>query len=264
MYIHIPHTHAQAQQPRHCAVKCRKRTCLHKYMYTHNTDTPHMQAQKPENCESAFFREPYKHALLAQLHTLMYKHNIHTHAQARQHSQWRCARAASRSAHGDSVRQAWNLEQRHRPDARSVHRMETGMCDVRRVHVRVRARFIHKSSWHAHTHTHTCTHTHTHQTQTLPEIGLQSIGLFLNGERFTAATPRQLVEAFLSWAATQPLVRWIDERETFRKFNNLAVKGVQSASGQGTPIWARGLRGEGQVVGLADTVSIHVCIHIYR
>ena len=90
--------------------------------------------------------------------------------------------------------------------------------------------------------------------QALPGLGLQSVGLYLNGERFTASTPRQLVEAFLSWAATQPLVRWIDERETFRKFNNVAVKGVQSARGLSTPIWARGLKGEGQVIGVADTV----------
>jgi hypothetical protein len=98
--------------------------------------------------------------------------------------------------------------------------------------------------------------TDTKQTilQELVDIGLFPVGLYLNGERFTASTPRPLVQAFLSWAATQPLVRWIDERERFRKFNNVAVKGVQSARGLSTPIWARGLKGEGQVIGVADTV----------
>jgi putative bacteriocin precursor len=53
----------------------------------------------------------------------------------------------------------------------------------------------------------------------------------------------------------RPVVRWIDERETFQLLNNVAAQGIQSLTYSGTPIWARGLTGVGQVVGVADTVS---------
>lgn len=50
------------------------------------------------------------------------------------------------------------------------------------------------------------------------------------------------------------LSRSIERRENFELHNYQASTTMQSASGTSTIIWERGIRGEGQVVGLADSV----------
>ncbi len=79
-----------------------------------------------------------------------------------------------------------------------------------------------------------------------------------------AGTPPFLVEVFLSWAATRPLVRWIEAVETFEKVNLNAARGTQSGDGRRTPIWDHGITGKGQVIGAADTVCVcmHVCMYV--
>ncbi len=99
-------------------------------------------------------------------------------------------------------------------------------------------------------------------TQILPSSGLQDVRLFLAGERIVAGTPPFLVEIFLSFAATRPLVRWVDAVETFEKVNLNAAKGTQSGDGRRTPIWDHGITGKGQVIGAADTVSMHVYMSV--
>jgi hypothetical protein len=101
--------------------------------------------------------------------------------------------------------------------------------------------------------------------QSLDSAGLGSVTLIATGERVLALVPRWFAEAFLSWAANQPVVRWIDERETFQLFNNIAAQGIQSATYAGTPLWSKGLTGAGQVVGVADTVrhlAWRVCVSV--
>ena len=79
------------------------------------------------------------------------------------------------------------------------------------------------------------------------------------GDRALAHVPKWYAEAFLSWAANIPLVRWVDQRETFEFYNSVASQGMQSPTYVGNPIWWRGLTGKGQVVGCADTVWF-VCL----
>lgn len=47
----------------------------------------------------------------------------------------------------------------------------------------------------------------------------------------------------------------IEKRPDFEFTNNNARLSIQSTKGYSTPIWDHGLKGEGQVIGLADTVS---------
>lgn len=50
-------------------------------------------------------------------------------------------------------------------------------------------------------------------------------------------------------------VTWIERREVFEYFNNQASAVVQSTDSSTREIWNRGLMGEGQVIGFADSVS---------
>ncbi len=101
---------------------------------------------------------------------------------------------------------------------------------------------------------------HTPYSQVFPKIGLSRVNLAVTGERIVATCPKSLVASLISWVAAKPLVRFVDERETFTAFNDVASTGIQSTDGFSTPIWERGLRGQGQVIGIADTVSMHVCM----
>jgi hypothetical protein len=92
--------------------------------------------------------------------------------------------------------------------------------------------------------------------------GLGTVHLERAGERIVAGIPTFLVELFLTWTATQPLVRWIEAVEKFEKMNVNGAKGTQSRDGKRTPIWDRGITGKGQIVGVADTV-VCLCVCLY-
>ena len=76
---------------------------------------------------------------------------------------------------------------------------------------------VHRETCHCtHKHTHTKMHTHTHtHMQILSSAGFTSVHLEAAGERVIAHMPRWHVAAFLTWAAMQPISRFIDEREVF-------------------------------------------------
>ena len=92
------------------------------------------------------------------------------------------------------------------------------------------------------------------QTQELPDIGLAAVRLERAGERVVAAAPTFLVESFITWAATRPLVRWVDAVENFTPLDLVVAQSVQASGIRDTPIWDRGITGQNQTVGLADTV----------
>ena len=64
----------------------------------------------------------------------------------------------------------------------------------------------------------------------------------------------------VTWLSQQSRVRWVEKRPKFVMHNNHAGKAIQSSDGLSTKIWDKGLRGEGQIVGVADTgLDIDMC-----
>jgi hypothetical protein len=60
--------------------------------------------------------------------------------------------------------------------------------------------------------------------------------------------------------AAQPRVRWVERKPKWVLRNGYANKAIQSTDGLSTGIWSKGLRGEGQIVGVADTgIDIDNC-----
>ena len=60
--------------------------------------------------------------------------------------------------------------------------------------------------------------------------------------------------------AEQPRVRWVERKPKWVLRNGYANKAIQSTDGLSTGIWSKGLRGEGQIVGVADTgIDIDSC-----
>lgn len=55
------------------------------------------------------------------------------------------------------------------------------------------------------------------------------------------------------WLAHQTRVYWIQEYKPVRLYNKYATLATQSQNAQTHEIWARGIRGGGQMVGVADT-----------
>ena len=56
-----------------------------------------------------------------------------------------------------------------------------------------------------------------------------------------------------AWLARQGLVRWVEPEAEVELCNAWASKGMQSADALSTPIFAKGINGTGEIVGVADT-----------
>lgn len=65
--------------------------------------------------------------------------------------------------------------------------------------------------------------------------------------------PRSRVLEFLPQIAADPLTWWIEEEPEFRALNNATTWVVQSNVSNQTPLWDRGLHGEGELVVLMDS-----------
>lgn len=61
----------------------------------------------------------------------------------------------------------------------------------------------------------------------------------------------------LAWVAQQPEALWVEQRERFALRNKWAKGVMQSGRAASTPLWDKGLKGEGQVIGIADTGIQH-------
>jgi len=55
------------------------------------------------------------------------------------------------------------------------------------------------------------------------------------------------------WLAQQSRVYWMEEYKPLRLYNKYATLALQSSNAETHEIWARGIRGGGQIVGVADT-----------
>lgn len=81
------------------------------------------------------------------------------------------------------------------------------------------------------------------------------IDILLTGDRIVVITPFQYVEYIVDFFSSKPISSWVERREEFFSLNKQAVKIVQSTFYNSTSCWDHDLTGEGQVIGLADTVS---------
>lgn len=61
----------------------------------------------------------------------------------------------------------------------------------------------------------------------------------------------------LAWIAQQPQALWVGAKERFKSRNKWAKGVMQSGRAQATPLWDKGIKGEGQIVGIADTGIQH-------
>eukprot|EP00286_Rhodomonas_abbreviata_P011836 CAMPEP_0181322966 /NCGR_PEP_ID=MMETSP1101-20121128/19519_1 /TAXON_ID=46948 /ORGANISM="Rhodomonas abbreviata, Strain Caron Lab Isolate" /LENGTH=1141 /DNA_ID=CAMNT_0023430933 /DNA_START=216 /DNA_END=3638 /DNA_ORIENTATION=+ len=64
-------------------------------------------------------------------------------------------------------------------------------------------------------------------------------------------------DIIMEWLSVQPLVYWIEERPAFAVKNKFASKAIQSSDGTRTKLWEKGLLGDNEIVGCADTGLDH-------
>lgn len=90
----------------------------------------------------------------------------------------------------------------------------------------------------------------------LPEEEIFPVG----GEKIAVSSSAERASKVVEWLAAQPRVRWVDRKPKWVLHNRYASKAIQSSDGLSTGMWSRGLQGDGQIVGIADTgIDIDSC-----
>lgn len=89
------------------------------------------------------------------------------------------------------------------------------------------------------------------------------------GVRVLAASPKKVIVIaegdagaadMIAWIAQHPHTLWVEKRPRFKLLNKWARGIMQGGNARKTPLWDRGLQGQGQILGIADTgVSMNLC-----
>jgi hypothetical protein len=78
--------------------------------------------------------------------------------------------------------------------------------------------------------------------------------------KIIVSTDLETSSEIITWLSQQSDTVWVEKRPRFKLLNKWAKGVMQSGSARHTPLWDRGLKGQGEVLGIADTgISMNLC-----